>query len=67
MEMFLFYVMLFVKAIKCLFPFMVGGFFAILAYYILGKPPLLIFFPIAAFVILFVASETILTYKMLHK
>lgn len=67
MELFLFYVMLFLKALKYLFPFIVGGFFAILAYYILGKPPLLIFFPVAVIVVAFVASELVLTYKMLHK
>lgn len=64
---FLILIVLFIRALKYLFPFLVGGAFAIYAYYLLGKPPLIIFLPIAAIVVLFVASETALVYKMLHK
>jgi hypothetical protein len=67
MEEFIFWLMLFFKALKYLLPFVLGGFFAIFAYYILGKPPLLIFFPIALIVILFIASEVSILYRMLHK
>lgn len=67
MEEFLFWLMVLMRALKYMLPFIIGGFFAIFAYYILGKPPLFIFFPIALIVVLFIASEVSILYRMLHR
>jgi hypothetical protein len=67
LEEFLFWLMLLMRALKYLLPFLLGIFAAIFAYFLMGKPPLLFFIPIALIIILFIASETSILYRQLHK
>ena len=67
MEEFLFWLMVLIRALKYLLPFLVGIFAAIFAYFLIGKPPLVFFIPIALIIILFVISEISILYRQLHK
>jgi hypothetical protein len=57
MEEFLFWVVLIFRALKYLLPFLIGGFAAILAFKLLGRPPFPYLIPLALFIILMIGFE----------
>ena len=57
MEEFLFWLTLILRLLKHLFPFIIGAFAAILAFKLVGKPPVPYLIPVALFITLMIGVQ----------